>query len=56
MDNFEKELIAQKRKLAKRMIAYIEFLEANNIQDKDYEQAIKHVFMCKEICAKNRAK
>ena len=56
MDKFEKELIAQKRKLAKRMIAYIEFLEANGIKDGDSEERIKHVFECREICAKKRYK
>lgn len=56
MENFEKELIAQKRKLAKRMIAYVEFLKANNIEIGDYEESIKHVYKCRKICAKSRYK
>ena len=54
MDNFERDLIKHKRILAKKMNAYIQFLEDNGLQMtlSDKKEKVEHVFLCREVCAK----
>ena len=58
MDNFEKDLIKHKRRLAKKMITYMQFLEDNGIEMSlsDQKEKVELVFLCREVCAKNWAK
>jgi len=58
MDNFEKDLIKHKRRLAKKMITYIKFLEDNgiNVSEADGRDKIKTIFLCRDVCAKKWAK
>jgi hypothetical protein len=58
MDNFERDLIKHKRILAKKMNAYIQFLEDNGLQMNlsDQKEKVENVFLCREVCAKKWAK
>jgi len=58
MDNFEKDLIKHKRRLAKKMITYINFLEDNGIEVSlaDGKDKMESIFLCREVCAKKWAK
>jgi len=58
MDNFEKDLIKHKRRLAKKMITYIQFLEDNGIEVSlaDGKDKMESIFLCREVCAKKWAK
>lgn len=58
MDNFEKDLIKHKRRLAKKMITYMQFLEDNGIDVSltEGKEKIESIFLCREICAKKWAK
>ena len=58
MDKFKKDLIKHKRRLAKKMNTYMQFLEDNGIQmtpSEEFEK-VEHVFLCREVCAKRWAK
>ena len=58
MDNFEKDLIKHKRRLAKKMITYIKFLEDNgiNVSEADGKDKMESIFLCRDVCAKRWAK
>jgi len=58
MTEFEVELIKHKRRLAKKMIKYIQFLEENGISVTPSEGAdkINSIFLCRDVCAKRWAK
>ena len=58
MTEFEKELVKHKRRLAKKMITYIEFLEDNGISvtPSEGKDKIESIFLCREICAKKWVK
>lgn len=58
MDNFNKDLIKHRRRLAKKMITYMEFLKDNGIDVSPSEAAdkIESIFLCREVCAKKWAK
>ena len=58
MDNFEKDLIKHKRRLAKKMITYIQFLEDNGIEVSlaDGKDKMESIFLCREVCARKWAK
>ena len=58
MDNFERDLIKHKRNLAQKINAYLQFLEDNGIQMtlSDEKEKVEHVYLCREVCAKTRAK
>ena len=58
MDNFERDLIKHKRRLAKKMITYIKFLEDNGISvsETDGKDKMESIFLCRDVCAKKWAK
>ena len=58
MTEFEKDLVKHKRRLAKKMITYIEFLEDNGINVSPGEglDKMESIFLCRDICAKKWAK
>ena len=58
MDSFEKDLIKHKRRLAKKMITYIKFLEDNgiNVSEADGKDKMESIFLCRDVCAKKWAK
>tara|TARA_R110000803_G_scaffold21890_1_gene54736 strand:- start:1893 stop:2081 length:189 start_codon:yes stop_codon:yes gene_type:complete len=58
MTEFEKDLVKHKRRLAKKMITYIEFLKDNgiNVTPSEGKDKIESIFLCREICAKKWAK